>query len=79
MPSITPLKDSLIDRTLAVWQPRARRRLSREDAREIVENAGSFFSILEEWDAKEGATDPATPSDTQIDRLAPGRRGIERR
>jgi hypothetical protein len=29
--------DNLIDRTIAVWQPRLRRDLSREDARQIAE------------------------------------------
>jgi hypothetical protein len=41
--------DSLIDRTIALWQPRLRRDLSREDARQIAENVTGFFSILHEW------------------------------
>jgi hypothetical protein len=41
--------DNLIDRTIALWQPRLRRDLSREDARQIVENVTGFFSILHEW------------------------------
>ena len=41
--------DNLIDRTTALWKPRLRRDLSREDARQIVENVTGFFSILHEW------------------------------
>jgi hypothetical protein len=41
--------DNLIDRTIALWQSRLRRDLSREDARQIAENVTGFFSILHEW------------------------------
>jgi hypothetical protein len=39
----------LIGRTREVWQPRLRRELTDEDARQIVENVTGFFSILAEW------------------------------
>lgn len=50
-----PLSEHLpfIDETLAYWQPRAQRQLTREDAREIIENVSGFFSILQEWAAAE--------------------------
>ena len=41
--------DNLIDRTIALWQSRLRRDVSREDARQIAENVTGFFSILREW------------------------------
>ena len=41
--------DNLIDRTIALWQPRLRRNLSRGDARQIAQNITGFFSILHEW------------------------------
>ena len=41
--------DNLIDRTIETWRPRLDRDLSREDARQIVENITGFFSILAEW------------------------------
>jgi hypothetical protein len=41
--------DNLIERTIALWQPRLRRDLSREDARQLAENVAGFFSILHEW------------------------------
>jgi hypothetical protein len=44
-----PANDNLIDRTRQVWQPRLRRDLSREDARQIAENVSGFFAILAEW------------------------------
>jgi hypothetical protein len=37
--------DNLIDRTIALWQPRLRRDLSCEDARQIVENVTGFFHL----------------------------------
>jgi len=45
--------DNLIDRTLAVWKPRLRDDLSREDARQIVESVTGFFSILHNWSRAE--------------------------
>ena len=56
--SVKPSKsanDDLIDRTIELWQPRLRRDLSREDARQIVENVSSFFGILAEWSRAEDA------------------------
>ena len=45
--------DNLINRTLAMWKPRHGRELSREDARQIVENVTGFFAILQEWSRAE--------------------------
>ncbi len=45
--------DNQIDRTIKTWQPRAERDVSREDAREIVENVNGLFSILVEWSLAE--------------------------
>ena len=47
--------DNLINRTIGLWQPRGGRSLSREDARQIVENVTGFFSILHEWSRAESA------------------------
>ena len=47
-------KQELTEHTIAVWQPRLRRRLSNEDAREITENITGFFTILAEWSSQEG-------------------------
>ncbi len=44
---------TIIDRTIETWQPLAERDLSREDARQIVENVTGFFSILAEWSREE--------------------------
>lgn len=41
--------DNQIDRTLEVWKPRLRPDLSREEARQIVQNVTGFFAILAEW------------------------------
>jgi hypothetical protein len=45
--------DNLIDRTRKIWKPRLGRDLSREDARQIVENVTGFFAILAEWSRAE--------------------------
>ncbi len=50
--------DNPIDRTIETWQPRLDRDLSREDARQIVENVTGFFSVLADW-AQEERTEPA--------------------
>jgi len=42
-----------IDETLAIWQRRTTRQLTREDGREIIENMTAFFRILGEWDRAE--------------------------
>ena len=55
-------KQELTDHTIAVWQPRLRRRLSKEDAREITENITGFFTILAEWSPQEGRDGPETIS-----------------
>ncbi len=49
MTSTKPANDNLIDRTIETWQPHLDRDLSREDARQIIENLTGFFSILAEW------------------------------
>ena len=49
MKSSSAENDNLIDRTIELWQPRLQRDLTREDARQIVENAAGFFTILAEW------------------------------
>jgi hypothetical protein len=45
--------DNLIGRTRQFWQPRTRRDLTDEDARQIAENVTSLFSILAEWSRAE--------------------------
>jgi hypothetical protein len=57
--------DNMIDRTLAVWQPRLGRDLSPEDARQIAENVTGFFAVLAEWLRAEmpaPANDPGEPA-----------------
>ena len=55
-PSVKPshaANENVIDRTREVWKPRLGRDLSREDARQIVENVTGFFGILIEWSRAE--------------------------
>lgn len=46
-------KDQFLDQTLQVWQPRAARELTHEDARQIIANFTGFFRVLAEWKAAE--------------------------
>jgi hypothetical protein len=48
-----PASDNLINQTIGLWQSRYRRNLSRDDARQIVENVTGFFLILNEWSRAE--------------------------
>lgn len=55
----------LLDQTIAVWQPYSDRPLSREDARQIVENVTGFFSVLKDWmstELSESRPPPSSPS-----------------
>jgi hypothetical protein len=45
--------DDFIEQTIAIWQKRTDRRLTRDDGREIIENISGFFTILQEWERKE--------------------------
>jgi hypothetical protein len=44
--------DEAQKRTLEVWSKRSARPLSKEDARQIAENAIGFFRVLIEWKAR---------------------------
>lgn len=60
-PSVEPwhaANDNLIDRTCEVWKPRFGRDLSREEARQVVQNVTGFFTILTEW-SRTGIPSPA--------------------
>ena len=43
------VSSNLIEQTHKVWQPRIRRNLTDEEARQIAENVTGFFAILAEW------------------------------
>lgn len=39
----------LIAETLAIWQPRSKRHLTEDDARQILENVTGVFGMLLKW------------------------------
>jgi len=41
-----------IQKTLDVWQPYSKEKLTEEDAREIIENTVALFDLLGELDRK---------------------------
>jgi len=50
------IQNQLIDRTLEFWQARSSQTLTREDAREIIENVTGFFRILQTWEVADPPT-----------------------
>lgn len=64
--------DNQLDRTLEVWQPRLRRNLTPDDARQITANVTGFFTVLAEWSQAEM---PVPANDTDPRRHAHDRRG----
>lgn len=61
-----PLREpepDFLDYTIEVFQPRAQRTLTREDAREITTNMVALFQLLMEWDQKDRARDAAAGGD----------------
>ena len=61
--------DNLLHQTREVWKPRTGRDLSREDARQIIENVSGFFAVLIEWSRAEisvPANDATKPSTSDI-------------
>ena len=65
-----PANDNLIDCTIKMWQPHFDRDLSREDARQIVENVTGFFAIVAEWagvELAETANDTGKPGAMEDD------------
>lgn len=53
-----PEARDLLGQTMALWQSRCQRALVEEDARQIIENAVGFFSVLAEWDSESGSEGP---------------------
>jgi hypothetical protein len=43
------VQKQLIDQTLEFWQARSPKTLTREDARQMIENVTGFFQLLQEW------------------------------
>jgi len=55
--------DDLLDRAIEVFKSRTKRKLTREDGRQAIENLVGFFGVLAEWDAAEQA---ATSGDKPV-------------
>jgi len=61
-----------IARTRQIWQPRLGRKLTDEDARQIMHNVTGFFGVLAEWSRAEklaaanNAIAPAKPIEREV-------------
>ena len=57
----------LIRETLEFWQPRTSRKLTEEDARQIIQNTVGFFRVLHEWDLADKAEERRKKSPEEAD------------
>ncbi|MFH1891571.1 MAG: hypothetical protein ABIK83_02690 [Candidatus Zixiibacteriota bacterium] len=60
--------DDMLDCAAKLWSRRYGRSVSRDEARDIAANIGSFFDLLSEWERKKEqsrATNPEDQNDTQ--------------
>jgi len=48
-------KKDFIQETIDFWEKRTGKTFTREDARQMIENAAGYFNILNEWDKREKA------------------------
>lgn len=46
-------KQELIQKTIAVWEPRLQRRISEDEARQIIERVVGAFRLLRKWDVED--------------------------
>ena len=56
------VKDQFIDQTIDFWQQHTSRTITREDARQIIQNVKGFFRVLMEWEEAAEQCD-ASPDD----------------
>ncbi|WP_136660605.1 hypothetical protein [Nitratireductor sp. XY-223] len=62
-PSHRAIDESFLDRTIEIFQTRTDRPLTREDAREMIENVTGFFRILGEWNQAEQESRDSDPAE----------------
>lgn len=73
------LSEDLVDQAITVWEPRYGRKITREEAREILANLTGFFEILLDWNrsAQPGARSrdvrPVGPRTPRLDDRRTGR------
>jgi hypothetical protein len=58
--------EEFLDQTIEVWQPRSKRKLTRDDAREIARNMTGFFRVLKEWEHEDKAQRSPSKQDQPI-------------
>jgi len=59
--------DELIKKTIKMWQPYSKEPLTREDAREIIQNVTGFFDILARWDREQKEREKNPKAEPQSD------------
>lgn len=60
-------RPELLDEAIRLYQPRAPRPLTRDDAREIVGNIAGFFSVVAEWERRARTREMAEAAPTEGD------------
>lgn len=62
------LNDSFLKKTIEVWQPHSREKLTEDDAREIIRNISGLFDTLASWDKKSKDSEENKKDDAEPDR-----------
>jgi len=50
---MAPISEEFLDKTISFWQPHYKEKLTREDARQMIENVYNAWSLLADWDLQE--------------------------
>ena len=62
------ISDSFIEETREFWQQRTGQPVSREDAREAVQNTAAFVELLGRWEQAEGNSEAdVTQNDVDVE------------
>jgi len=62
-------RERFINRTREFWQSRSAGTISREDARQIIQNISGFFEILANWQTTITTDNPYTYLHTEQDAI----------
>lgn len=61
------ISDNAIEETIAFWQKRTGKIITREDAREMIVNISGFFRVLDEWDKRDRMNQGDTATNDSVE------------
>jgi hypothetical protein len=59
--------DLILKKTIDVWQPHSEKKLTEEDARQIIQNLTGFFETLARWDRESTNSNTTDEGDEKSD------------